>query len=159
MSCSDRNAPETRTRIFSSPVCTTPAGRDGVLRLQRRDQRGAVDAEAGQLLGRELDVDALVLRAEHVDLGDVRQLQKLLADVVDVVPQLAVGEAVRGEAVDDAVGVAELVVEAGADDALRQRAADVARPSCAPGTRCPAPAPGGVESFRLTKIVAWPALV
>ena len=99
---------------------------DGVLRLQRGDQRGAVDPEAGQLLGRELDVDALVLRAEHVDLGDVRQLQELLADFVDVVPQLPVGEAVRGEAVDDAVGVAELVVEAGADDALRQRAADVA---------------------------------
>ena len=82
--------------------------------------------EARQLLGRELDVDALVLRAEDVDLGDVRQLQELLADVVDVVPQLPVREAVRGEAVDDAVGVAELVVEAGADDALRQRVADVA---------------------------------
>ena len=100
--------------------------RDGVLGLQRGDQRGAVDPEAGQLLGRELDVDALVLRAEHVDLRDVRQLQELLADVVHVVPQLAVGEPVRGEAVDDAVGVAELVVEAGADDALRQRVADVA---------------------------------
>ena len=141
MSCSDRNAPETRTRIFSSAGLHHARGRDGVLGLQRGDQRGAVDPEARQLLGRELDVDALVLRAEDVDLGDVRQLQQLLADVVDVVPQLPVGEAVRGEAVDDAVGVAELVVEAGADDALRQRVADVARPSCAPGTRCPAPAP------------------
>ena len=54
--------------------------RDGVLRLQRRDQRGAVDAQAGQLLGRELDVDALVLGAQDVDLGDVRQLEQLLAD-------------------------------------------------------------------------------
>ena len=35
--------------------------------------------------------------------------------VVDVVAQLALGEAVGGEAVDDAVGVAELVVEVGAD--------------------------------------------
>ena len=35
-------------------------------------------------------------------------------------------EAVRGEAVDDAVGIAELVVEARADDSLRQRVADVA---------------------------------
>ena len=50
-------------------------GGDGVLGLQRGDQRGAVDPEARQLLGRELDVDALVLRAEDVDLGDVRQLR------------------------------------------------------------------------------------
>ena len=101
-------------------------GGDGVLGLQRGDQRGAVDPEARQLLGRELDVDALVLGPEDVDLRDVRQLEELLADVVDVVPQLPVGEPVRGEAVDDAVGVAELVVEAGADDVLRQRVADVA---------------------------------
>ena len=45
---------------------------------------------------------------------------------IDVVPKLPVREAVRGEAVDDAVGIAELVVEAGADDALRQRVGDVA---------------------------------
>ena len=101
-------------------------GGDGVLGLQRGDQRGAVDPEARQLLGRELDVNALVLGPENVDLGDVRQLEQLLADVVDVVPQLPVREPVRGEAVDDAVGVAELVVEAGADDSLRQRVADVA---------------------------------
>ena len=101
-------------------------GGDGVLGLQGGDQRGAVDPEPRQLLGRELDVDALVLRPEDVDLRDVRQLQELLADVLDVVPQLPMGEPVRGEAVDDAVGVAELVVEAGADDALRQRVADVA---------------------------------
>ncbi len=100
-------------------------GGDGVLRLQRGDERGAVDPEARQLLLREFDVDALVLRAEDVDLGDVRKLQKLLADIDDVVPQLPVREAVRGEAVDDAVGIAELVVEAGADDALRQRVGDV----------------------------------
>ena len=86
-------------------------------------------------------------------------LQQLRADVVDVVPQLAVGEAVRGEAVDDAVGVAELVVEAGPDDALRQGVADVADllAHLVPDVRHLALV--GVESFRLTKIVAWPALV
>ena len=116
-------------------------GRDGVLRLQRGDERGTVDPEARQLLLREFDIDALVLRAEDVDFGDVRQPQELLADVDDVVPQFPVREAVRGEAVDDAVGIAELVVEAGADDALRQRVARCRPPSCAPGTRCPAPEP------------------
>ena len=74
MSCSDRKSPETRTRIFSSPVCTA-RGRDGVLGLQGGDQRGAVDPEAGQLLGRELHVDALVLRADDVDLRHVGQLE------------------------------------------------------------------------------------
>ena len=49
----------------------------------------------------------------------------MLADVNDVIPQLPVGKAVRGEAVDDTVGVAEVAVEAGADDPLRQRVADV----------------------------------
>ena len=125
-SCSERKAPETRTRIFSSAGLHHARRRDGVLALERRDQRGAVDAQPGELLVRELDVHALVLGAQDVDLGDVRQLEQLLADVVHPVVQLALGEAVGREAVDDAVGVAELVVEVGADDALRQRAGDVA---------------------------------
>ena len=101
-------------------------GDDRVLGFQGGDQRGAVDAEARQLLGRELHVYALVLCAEDVDLRDVRQLEKLLADVVHVVPQLPMGKSVRSEAVDDAVGIAELIVEAGTDNSLRQRVADVA---------------------------------
>ena len=99
--------------------------RDGVLGVEGGDQRGAVDPEASELLGRELHIDALVLRPEDVDLRDVRQLEELLADVVHGVPELAMGEPVGGEAIDDAVGVAELVVEAGADDALRQVVPDV----------------------------------
>ena len=118
MSCSDRNAPETRTRIFSSPVCTTPAGVTAFWACSAAISVGAVDPQARQLLGREFNINALVLGAENVDLGNVRQLEELLADVNDVIPQLPVCESVRGEAVDDAVGVAELVVEAGADDAL-----------------------------------------
>ena len=46
--------------------------------------------------------------------------------VLDIVAKLAVGETVGGEAVDDPEGVAELVVEAGPDDARRQGVADVA---------------------------------
>ena len=101
-------------------------GGDGVLRLQRGDQFGAVDPEARQLRGRELNVNALVLRAKNVDFGYIRNLQQLLADINDVIPQLPLCESVRGEAVDDAESVAELVVEAGPDDVLRQRVADVA---------------------------------
>ena len=133
-------------------------GRDGVLGLQGGDQRGAVDPEPGQPLGRELDVDALVLRAEDVDLGDVRQLQQPLADLVHVVPQLLAGEAVGGEAVDDAVGVAELVVEERAEDAERQRVADVAHllAHLVPDVRHPG---RGRRVLQVTKIVAWPAVV
>ena len=101
-------------------------GTDRVLRPERRDQRRPVDAEAGELRHRELDEDLLVLGADELDLRHVRNLQQARADVLDIVAQLAVGEAVGGEAVDQAEGVAEIVVEAGSDHAGGQRAADVA---------------------------------
>jgi hypothetical protein len=47
---------------------------DGVLSLQGFDQRGAIDPQTGQLLGRELHVYALVLSPEDVDLRDIGQL-------------------------------------------------------------------------------------
>ena len=99
---------------------------DGILGLQRGHERRPVDAETCQLFGREFHVDALVLRPENVDLRDVGLRQKLFADLIHIVPELPVGESIRGEAVDNAVGIAELVVEAGADNSLRQCAADVA---------------------------------
>ena len=101
-------------------------GTDRVLRPQRRDQRRPVDAEAGELRDRELDEDLLVLGADELDLRHVRNLQQARADVLDIIAQLAVGEAVGGEAVNQAEGVAEVVVEAGSDHAGRQRAADIA---------------------------------
>ena len=99
---------------------------DRILRSQRRDQRRAIDAKPGQLLGRKLDIDLLVLRAEELDLRHVRNLKQTRADVLDVVAEFAVREAVGGEAVDQAERVAEVVVEAGSDHAGRQRAADIA---------------------------------
>ncbi len=96
-------------------------GGDGVLRLQGGDQGRTVDAEAGELGSRELHI-----HPQQVDLGDIRQLQQPVAHVVQIIAQLAVGEPVRGEAVDDAVGVAELVIEARPHQALGQRALDVA---------------------------------
>ena len=93
---------------------------------KRRDDRRVVEAQAGQPLGRELDVDLLVLRAQHLDLRDVGHLQQARARGLDVVAQLAEREAVGRERVDDAVGVAEIVVEERADDAGRKRLPDVA---------------------------------
>ena len=69
---------------------TRAARRDRVLRLQRLHQRDDVEAERGDLLGRELEVDLLVLHAEQVDLGDVGHAQQLGAHALGIVAQLAV---------------------------------------------------------------------
>ena len=103
-----------------------PGRQDQVLRPERVRERRRVQAEAGELPGGELDEDGLVLGAEQLDLGDVRHLQQLRADALGVVAQLALAEAVGGEAVDDPEDVAEVVVEERPDDAGRQRVADVA---------------------------------
>ena len=102
-------------------------GGDGVLGLERGDRR-FLNVKALQLLGREFHVHSLVLRPEDIDLRDVWQLGEgcALRTSSTVSPQLPVGESVRGEAVDDAIGVAELVVEADAGNSLRQGVADIA---------------------------------
>ena len=94
-------------------------GTDRVLRLQRGDQGRPVDSKTGELLRRKLDEDLLVLRAEDLDLRHVRNLQQARADVLDIVAQLAMGETVGGEAVDQPKSVAEVVVEARPDNAGR----------------------------------------
>ena len=158
MSCSDRNAPETLDEDFFVAGLHDALRRNGVLGVEGGDQCGAVDPEAGQLIGRELHIDALVLRPQNVDFRDIGQFEELLADVVHIVPQLPMGKPIGSEAVDATVGVAELVVEAWADDALRQRAADVAYllAHLVPDVGTSA---AGVEFFRLTKTVAWPGVV
>ena len=100
-------------------------GDDDVLCLERRHQGGGGEPVAGQLRGREFDVDALGLCADQVHLGHVGHLQQPRADILHVVAQLATGEPIRGESIDDAVGVAELVVADRTDHALRQRQLDV----------------------------------
>ena len=125
-SASDPNAPETLSEIVSWPVSRAPAGLTAFWALKRGDQRRPVNAEAGEFLGRKLDIDLLVLRADEFDLRHVRNLQEARTDVLDVIAQFPVGEAVGGEAVDQPERVAEVIVEAGPDHAGRQRAADVA---------------------------------
>ena len=99
--------------------------RDGVLGVEGGDQCGAVDPETRQLLGRELHIDALVLTPRTSISRDARQVEELLGSRCGVL-QLPMAEPIGGETIDDAVGVAELVVEAGAHDALRQLVADIA---------------------------------
>ena len=119
-SSSDSKAPVTRSSRFSLPVWMVPAGLHDVLRLKGGDQRRAVDPEAGELFHRELDEDPLVLRAQHLDLRHVGDLQQARSDILDMIAQLARGKSVGGESIDDPEGVAELVVETWPDDAGRQ---------------------------------------
>ena len=65
------------------------------------------------MLSRELDVNALVLGSENVDLRDVRKLKKLLSHFINGVPQLPVREPVRGKTVDDAIGIANSSLKPG----------------------------------------------
>src|SRR5436190_3982479 len=74
----------------------------------------------------ELDEDLLVLDAEQVGLGDLRNAQESQPRLLDHRLDLCIGEAVRLEGPDQAVGVAVLVVEVRPDHALRQACADVA---------------------------------
>ena len=102
-----------------------PGRNDDILRFERCGESGPVDSQSRKLLGRELYEDFLILRAEEFDLRYVRHLQEFRANILDSIPKLAMAEAVGGEAVDNSVGIAELIVEARADDASRKRVAHI----------------------------------
>ena len=93
-------------------------GRDGILRLQRGDDRTGVEAERRDLPGRKFQEDLFILRAENVDLADIRDRQDFCANVLDPIAQLPLAQAVAGEGVDVAEDVAEAVVEARPDRPL-----------------------------------------
>ena len=134
------------------------AGRlDDVLRLQRRDQ--APSDRCPRLASSCIENSTKIFSscAPRISIFETSAtLQQLRAHVLDIVAQLAMREAVGGEAVDDAERVAELVVEARSDDAGRQRVADVADaladvvPDVGDSLAVALP-------FRLTKIVVTPA--
>src|SRR5690606_14847113 len=102
------------------------AGRHDVLRLELLGDGLRAHPEVGELARRDLDVDALVLDAEELDLLHVGHPQQLLPDALGGTPQLLEIEAVAGDRVDGAEDVPELVVEEGPDHLLRQQAPDVA---------------------------------
>ena len=108
------------------PRLNDAGGRDGVLRLQGLDQGLRIDSEPGHLADGEVEPDLLVLGAEELHLADARHPQDVGAHALDVVAQLAEGQAVRREGVDVAEDVSELVVEEGSLDARREVACDVA---------------------------------
>ena len=120
MPSGDSREPVTSTSMFSWRV--DDAGRrHGILPGDRRQHVVEAELEVGELLRREVQIDLLVLVAIDVDLADVGHAQELGPRGLGEVACLARGEAVIGDAVDDAEDVTELVVEEGPDHALRQR--------------------------------------
>ena len=63
---------------------------------------------------------------EQIDLGDAGNAQQDVARVLGEGLELGIAVALAGDGIERDVGVAELVVEEGADHALGQRLADVA---------------------------------
>src|SRR5690348_5767956 len=86
-------------------------GRDGILILQGLDDLTSVDAEAGEAMSLEFQVDLFVLRAEQLGLSRVRHGQQSTAHALDIVPQLPLREAVGSKTIDYAVDIAKFVVE------------------------------------------------
>ena len=76
--------------------------------------------------GRHLDEDALLLQAEQVDLGDAGYAQQNIAGTLGEILELGIAKTVASKGVKRDVGIAEFIIEEGADHAFRQRLADVA---------------------------------
>ena len=125
-SCSERKAPETRSDSVSLPVWIVPAGRTTFCACS-----AAISAARSMpRLASSFIENSTKIRsscAPRISIFETSGTFKQLgAHVLDIVAQLAMREAVGGEAVDDAERVAELVVEARADDAGRQGVPHVA---------------------------------
>ncbi|MNX94230.1 hypothetical protein D3C86_1264550 [compost metagenome] len=100
--------------------------RDGVLGLQRLDDRLLIDAEGCDLPRGELQIDRLVLRADDIDLADIVDGQHLCTGILHQVAQLPLAETIAGEGVDIAIDISETVIEEGADHAGGKLPLDVA---------------------------------
>jgi hypothetical protein len=110
----------------SVPGVDLPARLDGVLVVQALGDLQRRDAERGQALVGELDVDLLGLLAVDVDLLDHRHLEQAPLDVLGGVGELPGADTVALDRVQQPGHVAELVVEDRADDAVGQLELDVA---------------------------------
>ena len=93
---------------------------DGVLQIEDRQ------AALGERLGRDVDIDLLRLVADDDGLLDARRRQQHVARLDREFLQFRIGIAVAADRMQRDEGIAELVVEIGAEQALRQLAGDVA---------------------------------
>ena len=98
-----------------------PRGHHGVLLSDCRQDFVEVELEIGELLGREVQIDLLVLISIDFDLADIGRTQELGPSCLGEVARFARRETVISDAIDDSEHIAELVVEERPDDALRKR--------------------------------------
>ncbi|MNE29611.1 hypothetical protein D3C81_1344290 [compost metagenome] len=96
-----------------------------ILALQGLQHLALVDTERRQFACGEIQVQHLVLGADHFHLAQVGHFADLGAHLFDVVAQLAHGQAVGGKGVDRTVHITEFVVEPRALDTLGKLAAYV----------------------------------
>ena len=117
---------------FDRDAHRAQAGVDGarridiVLALDRVLQVGQRQAALGKRLGRDVDIELLRLVADDDGLLDARRRQQHVARLDGEFLQLGIAVAVAADRMQRDEGVAELVVEIGAEQALRQVARDVA---------------------------------
>src|SRR5262249_17956473 len=83
------------------------------------------DAQPGQLAANKFVEEVLILTAGQLRLRRILYGKDLGANVFDIVPQLTVCKPVGSERINDPKDVAELVIEIGPDDTLRQCSLDV----------------------------------
>src|SRR6266481_6884873 len=75
---------------------------------------------------RKFNVDFLVLCAKEIYFRNIVDGEKLGARTLHIIAEFPLCEAIRSECVNNAIGLAELVVEERADNALRKILPDVA---------------------------------
>ena len=92
----------------------------GVLRRQCLSNQLRRDAELIAFGVGNIDVDALFLHAQQLDLGYIGNPQQSLANAIAVVFQLLIGEIGAGKRIDIPEGVAEFIVERRSDNSGRQ---------------------------------------
>ncbi len=100
--------------------------RDRVLRIDRIADLFRREAELGELGIGDLDVDALLLVGDEVDLVDAGHAQQLGTQPLRIVVHLRGREAIALERIEVRIDVAELIVEERALDPGWQRIGDIA---------------------------------
>ena len=97
-----------------------------VLLAQLRQHRVQVQAQLGQALLRNFNVDFFVLGAKQFHFVDIGHPQQLLPDIVGNVTDFSHGKTLGLDGVNHAIHIAKVIIEKWPDHALRQGLSHVA---------------------------------